>query len=201
MKKLIVFTSQGSLSDIMPEIGDENIEFSNIGELEKDKIMSIKEKNTLSSNIDPQEDSVFLLYDQITPSDFGVFGTFIGFIEALKSTEVYILYHLNKDENEIQRFNDKGIFKDIPDYVKIKIGEHTTGNNTYSLFGSYVLKEDSYNQAQVSEIISVIFENESEEKLQELHKDFLEVLDIPNQEEREQALQLLAQKRDEFLKK
>lgn len=201
MKKLIVFTSQGSLSDIMPEIGDENIEFSNIGELEKDKIMSIKEKNTLSSNIDPQEDSVFLLYDQITPSDFGVFGTFRGFIEALKSTEVYILYHLNKDENEIQRFDDKGIFKDIPDYVKIKIGEHTTGNNTYSLFGSYVLKEDSYNQAQVSEIISVIFENESEEKLQELHKDFLEVLDIPNQEEREQALQLLAQKRDKFLKK
>ena len=108
---------------------------------------------------------------------------------------------MNKDENEIQRFNDKGIFKDIPDYVKIKIGEHTTGNNTYSLFGSYVLKEDSYNQAQVSEIISVIFQNESEKKLQELHKDFLEVLDIPNQEEREQALQLLTQKRDEFLKK
>ena len=195
MKKLIVFTSKGSLSNIMPEIGDEKIEFSNIGELEKDKIMSIKEKNTLSSNIDPQEDSVFLLYDQITPSDFGVFGTFRGFIEALKSTD------LKKDENEIQRFNDKGIFKDIPDYVKIKIGEHTTGNNTYSLFGSYVLKEDSYNQAQVSQIISIIFENESEKKLQELHKDFLEVLDIPNQEEREQALQLLTQKRDEFLKK
>ena len=64
-----------------------------------------------------------------------------------------------------------------------------------------MLKEDSYNQAQVSEIISVIFQNESEKKLQELHKDFLEVLDIPNQEEREQALQLLTQKRDEFLKK
>ena len=201
MKKLIVFTSKRSLFGIMPRKGAEKIEFPNIGELKDHKIMSIKEKNTLSSNIDPQEDSVFLLYDQITPSDFGVFGIFRGFIEALKSTEVYILYHLNKDENEIQRFNDKGIFKNIPDYVKIKIGEHTTGNNTYSLFGSYVLKEDSYNQAQVSQIISIIFENKSEKKLQELHKDFLEVLDIPNQEEREQALQLLAQKRDKFLKK
>lgn len=201
MKKLIVFTSKGSLSGIMPRKGAEKIEFLNIGKLEDHKIMSIKEKNTLSSNIDPQEDSVFLLYDQITPSDFGVFGTFRGFIEALKSTEVYILYHLNKDKNEIQRFDDKGIFKDIPDYVKIKIGEHTTGNNTYSLFVKYVSKKDSYNQAQVSEIISIIFENESEKKLQELHKDFLEALDISNQEEREQALQLLTQKRDEFLKK
>ena len=158
-----------------------------------------------------EEDVLFLASDMIDQL------TFKKFYESIKKDEddIYILYHLNDHGN---KFDHGSILFDIDEKRK-KVGQHVKGDGTYDVFTKKTLSfltergvegrewtpiEYPYPQPQVQEIISAIFKDEADDKLNEaisyLYAKFKQIYETEKSEkEKKDAFKALAEERDELL--
>ena len=196
MNKIIIFTNESELFSLAP---DTPLFWEG-----KEKILGLR-GNILSDYT--EEDSIFIVDDTITPTDF---RNFYG--KLFPNNKIFILYHQKGGA-----FDKKSVFEDIEEN-KIKKGSHL-GNAEYQVFlhkvidilvRENVLKDEwnpieySYTQLQVQEIISAIFKDEADAKLNEaisyLYAKFKQIYETEKSEkEKKDAFKALAEERDELL--
>lgn len=207
MKKLLIFTNQDDIGNFMPKgVGGGIQEFYNIENLEEKGAMALR-GNVLKDSFD-ENDLLFLISDSISKEKFELF---LKEIKG-KNDQVYVVYHLNDHEGRI-KFDTDHILESIAEQYK-KQGSHI-GNDVYDIFIQKIkdfLKrlsingtkwqenETPYTQPQVSEIISAIFKDEAEAKLNkvifDLYKKLEENCKIEDKDARMQAFKALAEERD-----
>jgi len=209
MEKLIVFTNKESIKKFMPEDRErKNVEFKEIEKLENKGVMALR-GNVLISDYN-KEDVLFLASDLIDQQSFKEFYNNI----KEEGDDIYILYHLNDHGN---KFDHGSILFDIDEKRK-KVGQHVKGDRTYDVFinkiSSFLIErgvkgrewqadEFFYTQPQVQEIISAIFKDEADDKLNKnisiLMEEFKKICETEDKNERMKAFEALAKKRDELL--
>ena len=195
MKKIIIFTNEKGLRPLAP---DTPLFWEGKG-----KILGLR-GNILYDYT--EEDSIFIVNDTITPTDF---RNFYG--KLFPNNKIFILYHQKGGA-----FDEKSVFEGIEEN-KIKKGSHV-GNAEYQVFLHKVIDilvrenmlkdewnpiEYSYTQPQVQEIISAIFKDEADDKLNKnisiLMEEFKKICETEDKDERMKAFEALAKKRDELL--
>jgi hypothetical protein len=211
MKKLLIFTNRVDIKNFMPKgIGAKSKEFYNIEDLE-DKGVKTLRGNVLKDCFE-KEDLLFLISDSITKEKFE------SFLKKIKgeNDQIYVVYHLN-DHDGRTKF-DESILEGIEGQYK-KVGQHVE-NGLYYIFlqkikafleelelpingGNWVSNDTLYTQLQVQEIISAIFKDEADDKLNKnisiLMEEFKKICETEDKDERMKAFEALAKKRDELL--
>jgi hypothetical protein len=196
MKKIIIFTNEKGLRPLAP---DTPLFWEGKGE-----ILALR-GNILFDHY-TEEDSIFIVDDTITPAAFLEF-----YKKQSPNNHVFILYHRKGGV-----FDEKSVFEGI-EKNKIKKGSHV-GNAEYQVFLHKVIDilvrenmlkdewnpiEYSYTQPQVQEIISAIFKDEADDKLNKnisiLMEEFKKICETEDKDERMKAFEALAKKRDELL--
>ncbi len=211
MKKLLIFTNRVDIKNFMPKgIGAKSKEFYNIENLEEKGAMTLR-GNVLKDCFE-KEDLLFLISDSITKEKFESF-----FLKIKgENDQIYVVYHLN-DHDGRTKF-DENILEGIEGQYK-KVGQHVE-NGLYYIFlqkikafleelelpingGNWVSNDTLYTQPQVQEIISAIFKDEADDKLNEtisvLMRKLEEICKIEDKDARMQAFEELARERDELL--
>nr|WP_311458003.1 hypothetical protein [uncultured Capnocytophaga sp.] len=195
MNKIIIFTNERELFSLAP---DTPLFWEGKG-----KILALR-GNILYDYT--EEDSIFIVDDTITPTDFQEF-----YKKQSPDNDVFILYHQKGGV-----FDEKSVFEGI-EKNKIKKGSHV-GNAEYQVFLHKIIDilvrenmltdewkpiEYSYTQPQVQEIISAIFKDEADDKLNEvisvLMRKLEEFCKIEDKDARMQAFEALAKERDALL--
>ncbi|EJU31842.1 hypothetical protein HMPREF1154_0904 [Capnocytophaga sp. CM59] len=195
----------------MPKgIGAKSKEFYNIENLEEKGAMTLR-GNVLKDCFD-KDDFIFLISDSITKEKFEFF------LKEIKgeNDQVYVVYHLNNHDDR-KKF-DESIPEGIEGQYK-KVGQHIE-NGLYDIFlqniktfleelelpingGNWVSNDTLYTQPQVQEIISAIFKDEADDKLNKnisiLMEEFKKICETEDKDERMKAFEALAKKRDELL--
>lgn len=212
MKKLLIFTNQDDVRNFMPKgIGAKRKEFYNIENLKKKGVMALR-GNVLKDSFD-KDDFIFLISDSITKEKFEFF------LKEIKgeNDQIYVVYHLN-DHDGRTKF-DENILEGIEGQYK-KVGQHVE-NGLYYIFlqkikafleelelpingGNWVSNDTLYTQLQVQEIISAIFKDEADDKLNEvisyLYAKFKQIYETEKSEkEKKDAFERLARERDALL--
>ena len=159
-----------------------------------------------------KDDFIFLISDSITKEKFEFF------LKEIKgeNDQVYVVYHLNNHDDR-KKF-DESIPEGIEGQYK-KVGQHIE-NGLYDIFlqniktfleelelpingGNWVSNDTLYTQPQVQEIISAIFKDEADDKLNKnisiLMEEFKKICETEDKDERMKAFEALAKKRDELL--
>ena len=195
MKKIIIFTNEKGLRPLAPD--------TPLFWRGEAKILGLR-GNILYDYT--EEDSIFIVDDTIAPAAFQEF-----YKKQSPDNDVFILYH---QKGGI--FDEKSVFEGI-EKNKIKKGSHV-GNAEYQVFLHKIIDilvrenmltdewksiEYSYTQPQVQEIISAIFKDEADDKLNEvisvLMRKLEEICKIEDKDARMQAFKALAEERDELL--
>lgn len=195
MKKIIIFTNEKGLRPLAP---DTPLFWEG-----KRKILALR-GNILYDYT--EEDSIFIVDDTIAPAAFQEF-----YKKQSPDNDVFILYHQKGGV-----FDEKSVFEGI-EKNKIKKGSHV-GNAEYQVFlhkvidilvrenmlkDEWIRIEYPYTQLQVQEIISAIFKDEADDKLNEaisvLMRKFEGICKIEDKDARMQAFEKLARERDELL--
>jgi len=195
MKKIIIFTNEKGLRPLAP---DTPLFWEGKG-----KILGLR-GNILYDYT--EEDSIFIVDDTIAPAAFQEF-----YKKQSPDNDVFILYHQKGGT-----FDKKSVFEGIEEN-KIKKGSHV-GNAEYQVFlhkvidilvrenmlkDEWIRIEYLYTQLQVQEIISAIFKDEADDKLNEaisvLMRKFEGICKIEDKDARMQAFEKLARERDELL--
>lgn len=210
MKKLIVFTNEQSIETFMPQNKEmDKVAFIGIDKLENKEVMALR-GNVLISDYN-EEDVLFLASDMIDQQSFKEFYNNI----KGEGDDIYILYHLNDHGN---KFDHGSILFDIDEKRK-KVGQHVKGDGTYDVFTNKTLSfltergvegrewqadEFFYTQDQVQEIISAIFKDEADDKLNEvisyLYAKFKQIYETEKSEkEKKDAFERLAREQDALL--
>ena len=196
MNKIIIFTNESELFSLAP---DTPLFWEGKGE-----ILALR-GNILFDHY-TEEDSIFIVDDTIAPAAFQEF-----YKKQSPDNDVFILYHRKGGV-----FDEKSVFEGI-EKNKIKKGSHV-GNAEYQVFLHKIIDilvrenmltdewkpiEYSYTQPQVQEIISAIFKDEADDKLNEvisvLMRKLEEICKIEDKDARMQAFEELAKERDELL--
>nr|WP_314995164.1 hypothetical protein [uncultured Capnocytophaga sp.] len=196
MKKIIIFTNEKGLRPLAP---DTPLFWEGKG-----KILGLR-GNILYDYT--EEDSIFIVDDTIAPAAFQEF-----YKKQSPDNDVFILYHQKGGV-----FDEKSVFEGI-EKNKIKKGSHV-GNAEYQVFlhkvidilvrenmlkDEWIRIEYPYTQPQVQEIISAIFKDEADDKLNEaisyLYAKFKQIYETEKSEkEKKDAFERLARERDALL--
>ena len=195
----------------MPKgIGAKSKEFYNIENLEEKGVKALR-GNVLKDSFD-KDDFLFLISDSIIKEEF---ESFLSDIKG-ENDQIYVVYHLNNHDDR-KKF-DESILEGIEGQYK-KVGQHIE-NGLYDIFlqniktfleelelpingGNWISNDTLYTQPQVQEIISAIFKDEADDKLNEvisvLMRKLEEICKIEDKDARMQAFKALAEERDELL--
>ena len=195
MKKIIIFTNERGLRPLAP---DTPLFWRGEG-----KILGLR-GNILYDYT--EEDSIFIVDDTITPTDFRNF-----YRKLFPNNNIFILYHQKGGD-----FDEKSVFEGV-EGNKIKKGSHV-GNAEYQVFLHNIIEilvrenmltsewkpiEYPYTQDQVQEIISAIFKDEADDELNRIVSNLMEkikrICEKEDKNVRMKAFEALAKEREELL--